>query len=96
MKSINNVIRKPIITEKATWLKEKENKYVFEVNMSCNKIEIKRAVEELFKVSVTNVCTYKTHGKIRIYGKFRGKRPDCKRAVVQLEEGDTIEFFEGA
>ena len=95
MKNTKDIIRKPIITEKATWLKDNENKYIFEVDMSCNKIEIKNAVEDLFKVSVTNVRTYTKHGKIRTYGRFRGKRPDTKRAVVQLKEGDTIEFFEG-
>ncbi len=95
MKSMKNIIRRPIITEKATWLKDNENKYVFEVEKNCNKIEIKKLVEELFKVTVTKVCTYTTHGKIRTRGRFKGKRPDWKRAVVQLKEGDTIEFFEG-
>jgi large subunit ribosomal protein L23 len=63
--------------------------------MQCNKIEIKKAVEELFGVTVESVKTYTTHGKIRSRGRFKGKRPDLKRAVVQLKEGDTIEFFEG-
>ena len=91
-----NIIRRPVITEKATWLKENENKYVFEIEKNCNKIEIKHAIEELFKVTVTNISTYTTHGKVRTRGKFRGKRPDWKRAIVQLQKGDTIEFFEGA
>ena len=91
----NNIIRKPIITEKATWLKDNKNKYVFEVEKHSNKIEIKKAVERLFKVTVMHVCTYTTHGKIRTRGRFKGRRPDWKRAVVQLKQGDTIEFFEG-
>ena len=95
MKSTKNIIRRPIITEKASWLKETENKYVFEVVKNCNKIEIKDAIEELFKVKVTNVRTYSTHGKVRTRGRYKGRRPDWKRAVVQLREGDTIEFFEG-
>ena len=90
-----NIIRRPVITEKATWLKDNENKYVFEIEKNCNKIEVKKAMEELFKVTVTNVCTYTTHGKVRTRGKFKGKRPDWKRAIIQLKEGDTIEFFEG-
>lgn len=89
------IIRRPIITEKANWLKENSNKYVFEVTKHCNKIEIKQTIEELFDVTVKNVQTYTTHGKIRSRGRFRGKRPDWKRAIVQLKEGDTIEFFEG-
>ena len=89
------IIRRPIITEKANWLKENSNKYVFEVTKHCNKIEIKQTIEELFDVTVKNVHTYTTHGKIRSRGRFRGKRPDWKRAIVQLQEGDTIEFFEG-
>jgi len=95
MKSEKNIIRRPIITEKATWLKENENKYVFEVEKKCNKIEIKKAIEELFKVTVKSVRTYSTHGKVRSRGRFSGRRADWKRAIVQLEEGDTIEFFEG-
>ena len=95
MKSTKNVIRKPIITEKATEMKETENKYVFEVEKGSNKLEIKQAVEELFNVTVTDVHTYITHGKVRSRGRFRGSRPDWKRAVVRLKDGDSIEFFEG-
>ena len=90
-----NIIRKPVITEKATHLKEKSNKYEFEVERNSNKIEIKKAIEEIFKVTVKDVHTYITHGKIRTRGRFKGRRPDCKRAVVLLKEGDSIEFFEG-
>jgi len=95
MASTKNIIRRPVITEKATWLKESANKYVFEVEKDCNRIEIKKAIEELFGVTVESVNTYITHGKIRSRGRFHGKRPDWKRAVVKLKEGDTIEFFEG-
>lgn len=90
-----NIIRKPVITEKATHMKEKSNKYVFEVERNSNKIEIKKAIEGLFKVTVQDVRTYITHGKIRTRGRFKGKRPDWKRAIVLLKEGDSIEFFEG-
>ena len=57
--------------------------------------QFKRAVEELFTVTVTDVHTYTTHGKVRTRGKFRGRRPDWKRAIVRLKDGDSIEFFEG-
>jgi large subunit ribosomal protein L23 len=90
-----NIIRRPVITEKATHLKEKENKYAFEVERNSNKIEIKKAIEEIFKVTVEDVHTYITHGKIRTRGRFKGRRPDLKRAVVRLKKGDSIEFFEG-
>jgi large subunit ribosomal protein L23 len=96
MKSNKTILRRPIITEKATYLKGKSNKYVFEVEKKCNKIEIKNAVEEQFNVTVMDVHTCSTHGKIRTRGKYSGRRPDWKRAIVHLKEGDTIEFFEGA
>jgi len=95
MKHSKFILRRPIITEKATMMKENENKYVFEVEKDCNKIEIRKAIEDQFNVTVKNVHTYRTHGKVRIQGRFRGRRPDWKRAIVQLEVGDTIEFFEG-
>lgn len=96
MKSNKTILRRPIITEKATHLKEKSHKYVFEVEKRCNKIEIKNAVEEQFNVTVMDVHTYSTHGKIRTRGRYSGRRADWKRAIVHLKEGDTIEFFEGA
>ncbi len=94
--TVRTVIRRPIITEKANFLKEKQNKYVFEVDRNSNKIEIAKAIQELFKVTVEDVRTYITHGKTKTRGRFRGRRPDWKRAVVQLKAGDSIEFFEGA
>lgn len=93
--STRDIIRKPIITEKATHLKEKSNIYVFEVERNCNKIEIRNAVQEMFKVTVEDVRTYITHGKMRTRGRFKGRKPDWKRALVQLKKGDTIEIFEG-
>ena len=95
MKSNKRILRRPVITEKATWMKEKSNKYVFEVGKNCNKIEIRHAVEDQFNVKVIDIHTYSTHGKMRTRGKFSGRRPDWKRAVVQLRKGDTIEFLEG-
>lgn len=95
MNSEKAILRKPIITEKATWLRDNANKYVFEVEKKCNKVEIVQAVEKRFGVTVVGIRTYSTHGKVKRQGRFSGRRPDWKRAIVQLKTGDTIELFEG-
>ena len=94
MNTLRSVIVRPLITEKAMNMKEREGKYVFEVSPRANKLEIKRAVEEAFDVTVTRVRTLTVHGKRKRWGMTRGKRPDRKKAVVTLREGDVIEFFE--
>ena len=94
MKPSRRVIRRPIITERATQLQESENKYVFEVDRAANKIEIKRAVEKLFEVDVVKVNTTGVHGKVKRLGRFVGRRPDWKKAVVTLAGGQSIEYFE--
>jgi large subunit ribosomal protein L23 len=96
MKDIYQVIKRPLITEKATTLKEKENKVAFVVDRAANKAEIKEAVERLLKVKVLAVNCSTMKGKIRRVGRTIGKRPDWKKAVVTLRPGDRIEFFEGA
>ena len=96
MKDIYQVIKKPLITEKATTLKEKENKVAFLVDRAANKTEIKEAVERLLKVKVLTVNVATMKGKTRRVGRTSGKRPDWKKAVVTLKPGDRIEFFEGA
>ena len=70
--------------------------YAFEVDPNANKIEIQRAVEQLFKVTVIQVRTANVLGKMKRLGRRYGKRPDWKRAIVTLKEGDRIDFFEGA
>ena len=95
MKSTRLIIRRPLVTEKSTVLKDRVNQYVFEVEPGSGKIEIKREVERTFGVRVKKVQTHFTHGKIKTQGRFKGKRPDRKRAIVTLVEGDTIDFFEG-
>lgn len=94
MKDPRDIIYRPIITEKGT-----ENmtlgKYAFEVDLNANKSEIKKAVEELFKVHVVDVNTMRVSGKMRGLGRFKGKRKDWKKAIVTLREGDTIPLFEG-
>jgi large subunit ribosomal protein L23 len=95
MKELYEVIRRPAVTEKGTALKE-QNKYCFEVDRRANKIEVKRAVEALFNVKVAAVHTVTVRGRIKRLGRFAGRTPDWKKAIVTLKEGHSIEFFEGA
>lgn len=96
MKDPQRVIRRPLITEKSTRQKEEGGQYVFEVHRDANKIEIQSAIERLFKVKVLQVRTSNVMGKIKRLGKRYGKRPDWKKAIITLKEGDRIDFFEGA
>ena len=96
MKEAQEIIRRPLVTEKSGQQKETGNQYVFEVRKDANKIEIQKAVEQLFKVKVLQVHTLNVLGKEKRVGRKYGKRPDWKKAVVRLKEGDRIEFFEGA
>jgi large subunit ribosomal protein L23 len=91
-----DVIRRPIITEKSSSLKEAGNQYVFEVQRDANKIEIKKAIEKLFKVKVLSVQVALMQGKERRVGRFSGKKPDWKKAIVKLSPKDKITIFEGA
>ena len=95
MKDIYQIIKQPLITEKANLLKEKENKVSFVVDRGANKAEIKEAVERLLKVKVLEVHVSNMKGKPRRIGRTMGKRSDWKKAVVTLRPGDHIEFFEG-
>jgi large subunit ribosomal protein L23 len=90
-----DVIRRPIDTEKLNRLRDRENKYGFEVDMRASKTEVKQAVESLFKVKVTDVKTAIVRGKRRRIGRSEGMRPNWKKAVVTLKEGDAISIFEG-
>ncbi|QHI68253.1 50S ribosomal protein L23 [Tichowtungia aerotolerans] len=93
MKDIYQVIDRALLTEKGTRLAEEENKYLFRVNPSANKLEIKEAVEQLFKVKVVSVNTMNRQGKKkRQRTASSGKTADWKRAVVTLAEGNTIDF----
>ena len=87
------IIIRPLITEKSTTLMA-EGKYVFEVAKAANKIEIAKAVSEIFKVKVADVNTINVEGKKKRMGRFVGKRYDFKKAIVKLAAGETIEFFE--
>ena len=88
------IILAPVMTEKTARHREAKNEVAFKVARNANKIEIRRAVEELFNVSVRTVRTISVTGKVKRLGRFEGKRASWKKAIVTLREGDTIEFFE--
>jgi large subunit ribosomal protein L23 len=92
-----DVIRRPLITEKTTLLREDGRTLVFEVAPQATKIDIKRAVEKLLGAKVAGVRTALAHGKVKRQGRFVGQRSDWKKAYVKLKEGEKIpEFLEGA
>ncbi len=93
--ALKHIIR-PVMTERSTILKEKFNQYLFEVSRGSTKVDIKRSVEELFKVSVERVRTMRLPGKFRRMGRNGGYRPDWKKAIVTLKKGDSIELVEQA
>jgi large subunit ribosomal protein L23 len=95
MKTVYQVLLAPLLTEKGTMLKEKDNKVIFKVARGANKIEIKNAVEEIFKVKVDRVSTMNCKGKKKRLGRYEGKRPDWKKAIVTLKEGQKLDFIEG-
>jgi large subunit ribosomal protein L23 len=93
---IQEVIRRPLITEKSTEMREDNNIVAFEVHRDANKIDVKKAVEDRFKVKVAEVRIARMHGKMRRQGRYSGHRPDWKKAYVRLAAGEKqIEFFEG-
>jgi large subunit ribosomal protein L23 len=95
MREARDIIRRPLVTEKSTSLMG-ELKYVFQVDNRANKVEIKKAVEELFDVKVKDVNTIRMTGKVKRMGLHSGRRPNWKKAVVTLAEGSKpIEIFEG-
>jgi large subunit ribosomal protein L23 len=112
MRAPQQIIKRPILTEKSTWLRETgggeemwegepeeesgvAQKVVFEVATDANKIEIRHAIQKLFNVTVEDVHTMVVRGKLKRVGRFMGRRPSFKKAIVTLKAGDTIEFFEG-
>ena len=108
MRAPQSIIKRPLLTEKSTTLRETggsdivfdeddeyAQKITFEVVRDANKIEIRHAVQSLFNVQVTDVHTMVVRGKRKRLGRFIGRRPTTKKAIVTLAAGDTIEFFEG-
>jgi len=94
MRDARSLIRKVLITEKGTVLREKQNQYTFEVARDANKIEIKQAIEKIFSVKVDDVRTMQMHGKEKRQGRFAGRRSDWKKAIVTLKPDQKIELFE--
>jgi len=94
-KTVYQILRRPLVTEKGNILRDENNEYLFEVAMDANKVRIRQAVEELFDVKVKGVRTSIARGKNKRVGRHVGKRPNWKKAVVSLHEGDHIEIFEG-
>ena len=94
----NQIIRRPLVTEKSTLQREAgANVISFEVDPDANKIEVKRAVEELFKVKVEEVRLFNVRGKVKRMGRWAGKRRDWRKAYVRLKEGEKApDFIEGS
>ena len=94
---LTDVIRRPIITEKTTLIREEGRTLVFQVSRDANKIDIKRAIEKLLGAKVADVRTSITRGKLKRQGRFVGRRSDWKKAYVKLREGEKLpEFLQGA
>ena len=96
MRHYSEVLLSPLVTEKGTLVGELGNQVLFKVATDANKIEIKQAIEEFFKVKVVRVHTVRVLGKRRRVGRIMGRRPSWKKAYVTLAEGQRIDFFDGA
>jgi len=94
MTNVYDVIKKPLLTEKGLILRDEQNKYTFVVSKTANKDVISKAIEELFKVHVTKITTCAIRGKMHRMGRYAGKRPDYKKAVVTLKKGEKIDVVE--
>ena len=90
-----NIIKRPLVTEKTSIQKEESNQVTFEVDNRANRIEIHRAIEQIFNVKVAKTRTVNVKGKVKRRGRIMGKRKDWKKAIVTLMPGDRIDFFEG-
>jgi len=92
----NQIIRRPLVTEKSTIMRESSNVIAFEVDPKANKIQVKDAVEKLFNVKVEEVRLFNIHGKMKRMGRFEGKRRDWRKAYVRLKAGEKApDFIEG-
>ena len=94
MRDSRQIVLRPLVTEKATTLKDEQNQVSFQVAMDANKVEIHHAVEDIFKVKVADVRTQVVFGKEKRMGRYLGRRPSWKKAVVTLGPGSKIELFE--
>jgi large subunit ribosomal protein L23 len=94
MRDPRSIVRKALITEKGTALRELRNQYHFEVARDANKIEIRHAIETIFSVKVEEVRTMQMRGKVKRQGRYLGKRSDWKKAIITLRPEQKIELFE--
>lgn len=94
MKEPGTIIRRALITEKGSRLREKENRYYFQVSPVANKLEIKSAIQTMFKVDVLEVRTLNVQGKTKRLGRTQGRRSSWKKAIVKLKPGQTIDLFD--
>ena len=94
MKDPHDIVLKPLLTEKMEFLKDDSGKYAFVIHKDANKIEVKKAIESVYNVTVTKVAVMNMRAKKRRMGWVSGKRSSWKKAIVTLKEGDSIEYFE--
>jgi large subunit ribosomal protein L23 len=95
MRSAREIVVRPVVTERSTTLGDEQDAFTFIVAEDANKIEIRRAIEELFDVKVKAVNTMRYRGKVRRVGRSTGRRPGFKKAIVKLVEGERIDVYEG-
>ena len=95
MPTKHEVVVRPLITEKTSAAYQDRGEYTFQVHPDASKPQIRQAIEELFGVKVTGVWTSNVRGKEKRMGQSMGRRPNWKKAIVKLKEGDSIEIFEG-
>jgi large subunit ribosomal protein L23 len=95
MKAYHHLIKGPVITEKTHGLREAANQVTLRVDIKANKVEIRKAVEDVFKVKVLAVNTVRLKGKKKRMGRTEGTRPDWKKAIVTLAPGEKLKGFEG-
>lgn len=95
MLDLHRTIVRPVVTEKSSAAYAARKEYAFRVHPEATKPQIRAAIESLFKVTVTDVRTLVVRAKRRTYGRYAGRRPSWKKAIVTLKEGDAIEVFEG-
>ena len=93
---LHQILLHPVLTEKSTTLREGLNKVAFAVHPSANKIDVKSAVERMLNVKVVDVNMLRVRGKIKRLGRFTGRKPDWKKAIVTLKAGEKLDIFEGA
>jgi large subunit ribosomal protein L23 len=94
--NVQDIIRRPLITEKSTGMREESNTIAFEVHPKASKDQVRKAIEELFTVKVAEVRLFNVRGKVKRMGRYSGKRRDWRKAYVRLKEGEKApEFFEG-